>query len=429
MDSALNRVDTAPATERNGGPAWADDETLRHVRPEVRGILEAAPAFKELSREKQRELAAAMVKVASYMANPDGLAAEELSEDGGILAEAQADAVEDTKKRLSKDPGFAGKDFEAGAVEAGVEQFGQLVQKVDFPMFVSGLIQNVFQAIVDSSIQQMEAYGELVANVAKTVDEFARDNITENNARDWMQARFPDQLSLVPAGEDPFSSGFAEGDEAGTGEGGAGAAGDAEGTGGKGGAFKLEITGDNPEQIARQISEELGLAKPVNDLSDPAQEARLVQAARLQIARSRQQLLSSMVILGINRIVVTDGLIHAKVIFDMRARDVAQRAARASMADRKRSASRASVRAGYGSWFSPWSASASASTSTDHVTTVQSSVEDQSESRAEVKARLSGEVRVNFKSDHFPMEKLATPEMIAAIQGNAEPLERPTENT
>jgi hypothetical protein len=58
------------------------------------------------------------------------------------------------------------------------------------------------------------------------------------------------------------------------------------------------------------------------------------------------------------------------------------------------------------------------------VATVQSAVEDTSESKAEVKAKLSGEVRVNFKSDYFPMEKMASPQMIAAIQGNAQPPEK-----
>jgi hypothetical protein len=40
---------------------------------------------------------------------------------------------------------------------------------------------------------------------------------------------------------------------------------------------------------------------------------------------------------------------------------------------------------------------------------------------AEVKAKLTGEVRVNFKSDFLPMEKMASPGMIAMIQGNATP--------
>ncbi len=49
---------------------------------------------------------------------------------------------------------------------------------VDFPKFVGGLIKNVFQAIVESSIEQMRAYGELIGNVAKTVDQFMTDNIS-----------------------------------------------------------------------------------------------------------------------------------------------------------------------------------------------------------------------------------------------------------
>jgi hypothetical protein len=50
-------------------------------------------------------------------------------------------------------------------------------------------------------------------------------------------------------------------------------------------------------------------------------------------------------------------------------------------------------------------------------------VDETSESKAELKAKLSGEVRVNFKSDYFPMEKLASPGMIASIQGNATPFD------
>ncbi|MGZ8485180.1 MAG: hypothetical protein ACXW6R_14750 [Candidatus Binatia bacterium] len=49
---------------------------------------------------------------------------------------------------------------------------------VDFPKFVGGLIKNVFQAIVESSIEQMRDYGELIGNVAKTVEQFMTDNIS-----------------------------------------------------------------------------------------------------------------------------------------------------------------------------------------------------------------------------------------------------------
>jgi hypothetical protein len=395
----------ATAVQTKSRAPHLDDETLRIVRPQVRDILMSSEGFRKLPPEEQRSLAGQMVKVATYMANPNGLAKEELGPGGGVLATAQADGVEATKDRLSKAPGFAGKDFVPGATKAGVEQFGELVKKVDFPMFVSGLIQNVFQAIVDSSIQQMRAYGELLANVAKTVDQFAQDNITENNARDWLVQRFPDDLEVDT---ESMAGGFAEGDVEPPVQ------------------PKIVAKGEDTEAALQKISESLQIANAITDLSDEEQERRLVQAARLQIARSRQQLLSSMVVLGINRIVVTDGLIHAKVVFDMRASDVARRRARASMFDQEKQTEATQANISYSSWFSPVKASYGRQTTSEHVATVESSVDEASESKAELKAKLTGEVRVNFKSDYFPMEKLASPQMIAAIQGNAKPLDTTT---
>lgn len=387
---------------------WLDSETLSFVRPEVRNILESTQAYKDLSPDQQKQIAQSMVKVAAYMSNPDGLAEKAFEAEGnGVLARTQAgrDPTTIGGQRATEDPGFAGQDFEPGAIEAGVEQFGQLVQKVDFPNFVSGLIQGVFQAIVESSIQQMQAYGELLANVAKTVDQFAHDNITENNTRDWMQERFPDVFGLETNNDD-FGFGFADGDAPSTTQ------------------VKLKVVAEDETEALQRVSKDLGLQQPITSISDPAEETRLITAARLEIARGRQQLLASMVMLGINRIVVTDGLIHAKVVFDMRASDVARRASRASFYDKNSLKTQTRAHARYGGWFSPVNAGMSSSVDTEHVTTVQSSLDETSESRADVKAKLSGEVRVNFKSDYLPMEKMATPQMIAAIQGNAEPRDK-----
>ena len=380
--------------------AWLDDDTLSAVRPHVRQLLERSPGFRAMPLEQQRDLARTMVRVASYMANPDGLAKQELTPGRNVLARAQGapvaraqDAVEDAKKKASDKVGtFAGADFKAGAVQQGVEQFKNLVGSVDFPTFVGGLIQNVFQAIVTASIQQMDAYGKLLKSVAQTVDQFAQDNISLNNARDWLVDKYPDQIGL-----------------------------DEEAAQDEGGQPRLAAKGDDAEAALQQINADMGLAQPITDLSDPEQESRLVMAARLQMARSRQQLLSSMVLLGINRIVVTDGAINAKVVFDLKASDQAQRQARASLYDSQSSMNR-NVSAAGGSW--GWGGAASMNENVQrHVTTVGSAVDETSESKAEVKAKLSGEVRVNFKSDYFPMEKLASPGMIAAIQGNSLPVD------
>jgi len=375
-----------------------DDATLDAVRPQVRALLEQSPGFAALPAAQQREIAQTMVRVAAYMANPHDLARQEFARPQlrkEIAPEAQAlAAADDAKTKASAKVGvFAGADFKAGALQQGTQEFRNLVGAVDFPAFVGGLIQNVFQAIVTASMQQMEAYGKLLKAVAQTVDQFAQDNISMNNARDWLAEKYPDILTIEADGED---------DEERRGP-------------------RLAAIGEDPTEALRRINEEQQLLKPITDLSDPEQESRLVTAARLQMARMRQQMLSSMVLLGINRIVVTDGLINAKVMFDFRASDQAQRRARASLYDRDSSSNK---NVSGGGFAMPWGGAATVNVNEQsHVTTVQSSVDETSESKAELKAKLTGEVRVNFKSDYFPMEKLASPGMIASIQGNATPFD------
>ncbi len=381
---------------------WTTPESINAVRPQVRQLLTQIPAFHALPPEEQKALAANMVKVMSYISDPNGIVH---TLPATPLAQGQANAVEATKQSLAQSPGAVGKDFKAGAVREGVDQFGAMVKKVDFPKFVGGLIKNVFQAIVESSIEQTRAYGELIANVSKTVDGFMQDNISAGAGRDWLAQKYPDTLGVETNAN---ADSFAAGDPA------APAATPTTST-------TLVARGDDATVRLAEISHEMNLNPPVTDITDADAELRLVTAARLQMAKSRQQLLASMVMLGINRIVVTDGSITAKVVFDMRADDQASRHYTASMHDRESQRAKQSVSASFSGWYSPLSASASSESEQAHVATVGSAVDESSESKAEVKAKLSGEVRVNFKSDYLPMEKMATPEMMSVIQGNSTP--------
>jgi len=48
-----------------------------------------------------------------------------------------------------------------------------VVGAVDFPAFVNDLIRGVFDAIVDASIKQMEAFAGLLTSAATAVDKIA----------------------------------------------------------------------------------------------------------------------------------------------------------------------------------------------------------------------------------------------------------------
>jgi len=124
-------------------------------------------------------------------------------------------------------------------VRVGTGAFLELIEEVTFPAFVADLINSVFQAIVNASIQQMKAYAELVAAVAKSLEKFRDENITDSQARDH-------------------------------------------------------------------------LARSSKILDDDDWARAKTPRVKRKLASSRQQLLATMLLMGINRIVVTEGKISAK---------------------------------------------------------------------------------------------------------------------
>ena len=377
-------------------PAGLSPDALARVRPQVQAMLTRIPAYSQLTSAEQAKLAHDMVKVLAYIDDPNGVVADTLASPGrASLSEALAtkkpDANEQTRQNLSASPGFAGKDFVAGAAKQGTEQFTNLVKSVDFPAFVGGLINNVFKVIVETTIEQMRAYAELVANVAKSAEDYMSENIGQGQGRDYLAERFPDLLS-VDIDDD--------------------------------GNSKLRVTAEEAETALGEIQNTIGApGQPITDLDDEAEELRLVNSARLMMAKSRQQLLASMVMLGINRIVITDGSITAKVKFSMRSTDEAKRDYRASAYDRQTSRNR-NVSA-FGGGFLGFGGGSVNVNEQSHVAQVSTSNDEASESKLEMDAKLQGEVRVNFKSDYLPLEKMATPEMIGAIQGKSQPTAPP----
>jgi hypothetical protein len=332
----------------------SEANTTDLVRHEVNRVLGASSAWKELDTKQRAQFAKNMLKVGHYLAKDPGW----LERTGTTTARALGPG-EDIQKRLAEKPGQV--DFQASAMAEGVQGFRNLVSAVDFPQFVSGLIQGVFQAIVDASIQQMEAFGELLAATAKSVDQFASDHISDDSAREQIASRYP-SLVRVERSE---------------------------------GASRLVPIEDADLSALAPLAGQRG-----TDVSDPETELAMVQAAKLEMAQQRQRMMALMVMLGINRIVVTNGRINARVLFDIDTTDVAARQATAGT----RSESETEAAAAAVTW-QPWGAGGAAAR-TRHKTVVRSSIDDSSESKATMKAQLAGDVRVNFRSETLPPEKM-----------------------
>jgi hypothetical protein len=372
-------------------PVTRSPNTLPVVRQEVRRLLTESPAFRGLSGAQRNELAHNMVKVANYIVS---------GADGRTIPASVTLAGNDQKP---PDPAgdTAGQRFaESGAVAAqqGVDALGDVVEKVNFPGFVAGLIDGVFNAIVTSSIKQMEAYAELVKNVSKSVDQYMKDNVSDNNARDYLAERYPDHLEVDISGERP----------------------------------RLKAREGFDENNMPNFQADLGIKESPPGLDDEAVEQTLVPAARRRIAMDRQQLLATMVMMGINRLVVTNGSIEASVMFELSTRDeVKRKFTRTSDYDRNQSyksewgseGSRSKSSSGFlglgdnvkenASWYSKGSYD---DTSNFKVSTARS---EDSTARVDLHAKLGGKVNVQFKSDYFPMEKMVDVFSINKIQQNS----------
>src|SRR4051812_36444977 len=160
----------------------------------------------------------------------------------------------------------------------GTESIGEraraALEAVDFPSFVAELIHGTFQAIVDATAQQIREYARLVASLAQTVEQFGRENVSPNQVRFGLAERHPaDLVVVVPK----------------TGERGQP-------------ALKPRKKDDagSPSWLS-----DYGLAG--QELTAELAEGALLEAGRHSLAEDRMQNLATMVLMGINRIVIQDG--------------------------------------------------------------------------------------------------------------------------
>jgi hypothetical protein len=376
---------------------------LGEVRRQVRTLLEESPAFRGLPAEKQREIARHTVDVCNYLAAPEGIP-------GSRIASAQARALDQTSAGTG---GAEDGIFKAQAAREGAAAAGALLQNVNFPDFVSQLIQGVFHSIVQSSIEQMEAYGRLVQSVAMTLNQFRDENVSTNQGRDHLVDQFPDLFRLdVDTGED-----------------------------GEQPRVRLR-DGVDEDAALKRVKDMPVEGEPISSLDEETIEEQLVPAARTQLATSRQQLLATMVLMGINRIIVTDGRIAAKVMFDFQARDNMKWARSATRFDYDRNQMKTTTEeesereqqasdskstwtkdAGYtserrdGGYY----AKGKYKSVSEPMLTLASATQATTDAALQTKASLSGQVEVNFRSETFDLNKMADSFQIGQIQDAARP--------
>jgi hypothetical protein len=389
------------------------------ARQAVKNLLLRSQAFAKLPAATQQKIAQDTAEIAGYLAQPEGIPGNKLPT-AAALADADPNQTHENYQENLKQVNQVGSGFKAQAAREGAQVAGVLLKQVNFPTFVASLIEGVFHAIVHSSIEQMEAYGKLVSSVAQTLNQFRDENVSDNQGRDHLVEQFPDTFELGTSDGDDFM-GASSGAQP---------------------RVKLK-DGVDEDQALQKVNNRLPTPVKSLDLSDDDNENALVQSARTQLATSRQQLLATMVLMGINRIVVTDGKIQAKIMYDFQARDSAktQRSATAMdyATDSSGNVQQSSTMEGESETSQGASEDSTGSDGTDDrktgdfytkgkykytqtpIITAMSTATEASESQLQTKAQLSGLVDINFKSDYLPLEKMADSFQIGMIQNASKP--------
>jgi hypothetical protein len=399
----------------------------QEVRQQVAGFLARSPAYDRMPPAQKAQVLADTERVVGAMA--EGRSAADADPYAGLhYARAQADLQQGSitnvsdantgkvisggaKEMMGKSIGAAGSIIDVGVTEAA-----KMIREIDFPTFVAKLIEGTFHAIVKSSIEQMKAYAEMVRSVSTSLNDFKDRNTTDNQARDHLVSRYPGLLQIAVTDGDP----------------------------------KVTLRDNANTDNLPDFQKDLGLSESVTDLDDETIETKLVPAARDDLARGRQQLLATIILMGINRIVVTDGRINAKIKFNFSAKE--KRKVNASAFDYANvgqimTASHTLKDLSGGSTDTSGGAAPGETTGMtaeqkyalaqqamqnadnvnryargyDDTSSVQpdvrvsSQVDMSNEGSIQASGQVMGEVQVNFKSDVFPLEKLVDTDQLQKL--------------
>jgi hypothetical protein len=344
-------VTAAAARAREALPPAVVDE----VRRSVRGLLERAPAYAAAGDEAKQQLARGLVDLGLVAA---GLMEEERKSEErlrarGALATAQA----------------AGDQLSMRATQAAAGTLTRLRDAIDFPNYVGSLITGVFQAILNSSAQQLGSLSDLVQSVGVSAEDYEA-SVEDSEVARWLVAKFPRLLRSAD------------------------------------GSSVEAAAGADLSEHATELQAALGAA---GDVTDPD---ALMEMGRKKMAADKQSVLATMMQMGLQRIVVDEGRIHASMDLRVDAAS-ASHEARAERDDWRVNAG-ASGQFGNGMW----GASASASTSIGQVKTDAQLTSEQ----IGASAGLRSSVELAFRTDQVPLDKVASRTARARLENAAHPV-------
>lgn len=350
-------VDQASTSIQNIGLPPERDVTLSAVRRTVRGLLENMPGYQNASGPLKKRAAKRLVEVS--MAAADLLAQD---------AELSHGTSRPLTVTSAMSVGQAGSE--------GAQILKSTKDAIDFPSFVQSLITGVFSAISQSNLSQLERLVGLLDNVAASTSDFVTQNISDADAITWAASKFP---FFKVAGES--------------------------------GAVELELDENTDlEEAKANIRTQLEASKrEIDAIQEDELGETFIPLVKRKMARDRQSILATMVQLGLQRVVVDEGRLHASM--DLRVdTDAVRERQKDQQTDFRLNSSASGQAGGLG-----WGVRASVDTTVGYVKS------DSEYSKDEIKTRagLRSSVDLAFRTEQVPLDRLADQNKRVKIKSKA----------
>lgn len=231
------------------------------------------------------------------------------------------------------------------------------VNEVDFPQFVTDLLEGVIDTNLKLSIKQTEQYQKLLKIAMESLAKFV-SKIDDTASFAYLVDRHPDEFALI---EDPDEK---------------------------------DPQGNPKPALADKEGNKL-------DLGDNELRARIMDA-KIAMAKEHRAMIRETVTMGFTRLVIEKGVVEASVLFDVNAKETIQRQGKSGNQWEETSATESGGGGLFG-WVFGGGDESTRQTRKSQITV--SSVKAISDSK--LAAQIKGNVKIQFKTDYFKLDNFA----------------------
>ena len=347
---------------------------LPGVRTTVRQLLLSSPAYTELDAIDRRRLAASLVDVcstATALLEEERDSERALSETSGAQANSSRDHFRHAVRRVCP----------AGSHRPPPRSS----TRMSFQRFVGELITGVFKAILDTNAQQLQQFIELLNNVATSTSAFTDSNYGPDPARgSGSSSGTPGSTRSRATRSTPSSTPTSR-----------------HRATGRSCCARVRLRHRRRRCVSISASSPRSRYRPATPVT-------LLPLVRRQLARSRQQMLATMIQMGLQRIVIDGGKISASMRFHIDTRSASQADTAAVRHESHDEGQRELRRRG-------WGASASMQSTIGYVSTQST----QSTEELNTELDLTSAVELLFRTDQVPLDRLASARQVNQVLANS----------